>query len=159
LLIACLREAAARAIADVWAGNGLDLAFGGGLSADMFDDQATDFHERFWAYTMPLIERWYGSPDPVNVYGRLGAKHGVRFHLPFETAELIELGVPEPIAYRKKWALQESSGLFDLLVLLAREDVPSLAPDQMSSAYEPESDPHLMLRYYMATIAADATRE
>jgi asparagine synthase (glutamine-hydrolysing) len=185
LLEACLREAHRHGISDLWAGNGLDLIFGGGLKAELFAAQAgqngKSFHDGFWEYTLPLIKRWYGTPDPINVYGRLGAKYQIRFHLPFESLRALELarsidartlfadgtdkaplrrlaldlGVPPVVAHRKKAMFQESSGLFEMLSRLAIDRVTELAPDQLSCTCDPHADPHLALRYFVAVLAAD----
>jgi asparagine synthase (glutamine-hydrolysing) len=184
LLEACLRQARRRGVSDIWAGNGLDLIFGGGIKAEPFAAAAghkgKSFHDEFWDHTLPLVKGWYGAPDPINVYGQLGAKYGTRFHLPFESLQAIELarsidartffaggvdkaplrtvaadlGIPHAVACREKAMFQESSGLFEMLRAMAIERVCDLAPDQLSCAYDPHVDRDLTLRYFVATLAA-----
>lgn len=185
LLDGCLRAARTRGVEVMWAGNGLDLLFGGGLdAAALRGAEGETFDERYWTHTLRLVLDWHRHADPINVYGRLGARHGIRFALPFERWDALDaatridasllfahgqdkwvvrqlaarLGVPQPAFVSTKNAFQRSSGMLIALREAMVAAVAELCPDQISAGYRPDADPHLDLRCFVQLVADRAAR-
>jgi asparagine synthetase B (glutamine-hydrolysing) len=180
-LIRCLKECERWNIHELWIGNGIDMMFGGGVDPQRFSDPKRDgenFHKDFWDYSMSLlINRFYrfGYPE-MKV---LAEKYKVRIVIPFGNLDAIlcarsvlapllfkgihdkypvrlfarEIGVPQREAFRKKQALQLSSGMFDLLHSHMLRGLPELVADSISEPFTSEflkHDPFLNLRLYLA---------
>jgi len=177
----CFARAAELGITHVWAGNGLDVLFGGGVPMQTIEVQAGHtFHERFWSYTLPLLER---REDPLNLYGVMGKRYGIRVSMPFETLAAAKiarrvdaatlyrdgsdkapvrtlaerLGVPAGLAARPKDALQRSSGMFGALRHVMIEDASRLCPDPYQPVDDDHEDPYVELRYFIALLSRAMT--
>jgi asparagine synthetase B (glutamine-hydrolysing) len=186
LLLDALLTAAKRAgLHEVWTGSGLDVLFGGGASkAELDSGRGRTFHERFWNRTLALVERDYGSEDPVNVYGAVASAHGLRMRMPFEgfpTARLARrldasvlygedgadkvplrllaerLGVPRELPARPKAAFHAPSGMLGLLEALMEEDAALWCPDDLDHPPFASAETRLGLRYFIARVASDVS--
>jgi asparagine synthetase B (glutamine-hydrolysing) len=159
LLDALLASIAADGRAQVWTGNGIDLAF------------CADPTER-----EQQLARRRAAPDAINVYGTIAAGHGLRLQMPFESfaaARLAagidaavlsaggtdkapvrllaeRLGVPPALAQRAKDPFQRSSGMIGVLTALMYEAAAADCADQSSRPFDPATDEHLALRYFLA---------
>lgn len=150
----CQREG----ISELWAGNGLDMFFGGGVDPRQFGaSNPPEFHNLFWRHAFELLKiRFYEQNDTT--INKLAKKYNVKLVMPFETLDTIltsrsiaahlffqygedkypvrllahQYGIPLHLSRRRKDALQHSSGIFELLRDYMYEALPSLTSDAVN---------------------------
>jgi len=154
----CMEYCHEEGITNLWAGNGLDMFFGGGVDPSHFKaSDVGEFHKLFWEYSFDLLKnRFYqqsGRSEDL-----LAKKHAIKLIMPFENLDTIisartiradiffkydedkypvrllahRYGVPLHEVRRQKDALQHSSGIFDLLREYMYETLPTLTHDAVN---------------------------
>ena len=158
-LDACLSKCKEYGVKTLWTGNGLDMFFGGGISADKFTNRKnSQFHDLFWEFSLDLIMNRFFYNRNKGGMKRLLDIYNVNIEMPFENlktiiaARSIDAGlffksnqdkypirlvarkykVPLKLTRRKKEALQDSSGIFLLLRDYMYDSLPQIIHDAVN---------------------------
>lgn len=154
----CLSKCREYGVTTLWAGNGLDMYFGGGLEPARFKADAPEpFHRSYWKFSFDLLRNRFFEQDGIHL-NTLAGCYGVQVMMPFENLDSIitarsidanlffqygedkypvrllahRYGVPLREARRQKEPLQSSSGIFGLLREYMYETLPDLTNDAVN---------------------------
>ena len=181
-LDSCMRACKEEGVTSLWTGNGLDMLFGGGVDLHRFKTNNSDeLHHLFWNFSFDLlINRFYRQDE--DEISKLANHYGIDVIMPFENLDSIvcarsiaadlffkynedkypirvlahRYGVPLYLSRRKKEALQNSSGMFDLLREYMYESLPELIHDDVNFRLTKDyfaKNPNTDLQLFLALLA------
>ena len=177
----CMEYCHNEGITNLWAGNGLDMFFGGGVDPNHFKaSDEYEFHKLFWTYSFDLLKNRFYLQNGIGK-DLLAEKRRIKIIMPFENKDTIisartiradvlfkygedkypvrllahRYGVPLHEARREKDALQHSSGIFGLLRQYMYETLPTLTHDSVNFKLRKEyfqNNPNTDLQLFLTLI-------